>query len=819
MNFVNSVVNKVAAAINPPSNFSVAEVNQSSLTQYETLYYSDDATLYKVLAGSNFKYMLVLLLRGGVTVKYYRLFTVSDEDEAHQLFSLYSTRVVPIATVCQALSSSVSKLQDLCNKVRQHQSDSVMHHCVKLHLISAIQAGHREISRHVNSVDEDNCTPLHIACQTESVNDDIAQELINHGANVGITNSHNETPLHLAAKHSPSKLKVLLSQPTDALDALTISGETPLHFACTENQPECVKLLLQFGADPSISQSYMFPIHCAVKINSIECVKALLENHRQQLATRDGKFGATALHWAKTREMITCLLEYGAAIDALSNTKDTPLHIMLKEDRRDCVNKLLTSGADARIPNHNGETPLHIAIPTDDLAMVRSLIVFGANVNMIDRGGNSPRHLVATKKSKNGGHILYTMHMIGAMRCSPAKVGCSDGCSFQGKDDGTLTSEIDKTKLKVDYACDELMGAVTTANNNADGYRVLCLDGGGIRGLILSMILIRLEEVSGISIKDSFDWIAGTSTGGILALALTQGRDARYCLGLYFKLKNQVFCGGKPYSADILEAVLKEEFGENTLMSELPSPRVMVTSLLADRFPPELHLFRNYHNPFHRLLPKETTHTFPPAPQPEEVHVWQAARSTGAAPTFFTASMDRFIDGGLMSNNPTLDALTEIHEFNCGLKATAKHNQVRPICCVVSLGTGRFPQMPVDAIDVYKPTGPMQIYRVAQSVTSLLKMVVEQATQSEGRPAERARAWCSMIGASYFRFSPQLSVDVILDETDEDKLLLVCWETMVYLHHNQSNLVRLANVLNQSRRRRPASADPICNDSWLFTGQ
>lgn len=43
------------------------------------------------------------------------------------------------------------------------------------------------------------------------------------------------------------------------------------------------------------------------------------------------------------------------------------------------------------------------------------------------------------------------MHMIGAMRCSPAKVGCSDGCSFQGKDDGTLTSEIDKTKLKVDY--------------------------------------------------------------------------------------------------------------------------------------------------------------------------------------------------------------------------------------------------------------------------------------------------------------------------------------------------------------------------------
>ena len=61
--------------------------------------------------------------------------------------------------------------------------------------------------------------------------------------------------------------------------------------------------------------------------------------------------------------MITCLLENKAEIDALSNTKDTALHIMLKEDRRDCVNTLLTSGADVAIPNHHGETPLHIAIP------------------------------------------------------------------------------------------------------------------------------------------------------------------------------------------------------------------------------------------------------------------------------------------------------------------------------------------------------------------------------------------------------------------------------------------------------------------------
>lgn len=48
--------------------------------------------------------------------------------------------------------------------------------------------------------------------------------------------------------------------------------------------------------------------------------------------------------------------------------------------------------------------------------------------------------------------------------------------------------------------------------------------------------------------------------------------------------------------------------------------------------------------------------------------VWRAARSSGAAPTYFRAS-GRFLDGGLMANNPTLDVLTEIHQYNLALKA------------------------------------------------------------------------------------------------------------------------------------------------------
>ena len=56
------------------------------------------------------------------------------------------------------------------------------------------------------------------------------------------------------------------------------------------------------------------------------------------------------------------------------------------------------------------------------------------------------------------------------------------------------------------------------------GSRILCLDGGGIRGLIQMTVLREIERRTGKRIVDLFDWIVGTSTGGIIALALTYGK-------------------------------------------------------------------------------------------------------------------------------------------------------------------------------------------------------------------------------------------------------------------------------------------------------
>lgn len=56
------------------------------------------------------------------------------------------------------------------------------------------------------------------------------------------------------------------------------------------------------------------------------------------------------------------------------------------------------------------------------------------------------------------------------------------------------------------------------------GSRVLCLDGGGIRGLVQLEMLSQLEVKTGRRITELFDWIIGTSTGGVIALGLVYGQ-------------------------------------------------------------------------------------------------------------------------------------------------------------------------------------------------------------------------------------------------------------------------------------------------------
>lgn len=66
----------------------------------------------------------------------------------------------------------------------------------------------------------------------------------------------------------------------------------------------------------------------------------------------------------------------------------------------------------------------------------------------------------------------------------------------------------------------DLMGSTPSAAQPNSLFRILSLSGGGYRGLFTARILADLEERIGAPIATRFDLIAGTSIGGILALAL-----------------------------------------------------------------------------------------------------------------------------------------------------------------------------------------------------------------------------------------------------------------------------------------------------------
>jgi patatin-like phospholipase/acyl hydrolase len=72
-------------------------------------------------------------------------------------------------------------------------------------------------------------------------------------------------------------------------------------------------------------------------------------------------------------------------------------------------------------------------------------------------------------------------------------------------------------------------------------FQILALDGGGLRGIFSAAILAALEDDLQISVVDHFDLIAGTSTGGIIALGLGLGLRPRQIVEFYAELGERVF--------------------------------------------------------------------------------------------------------------------------------------------------------------------------------------------------------------------------------------------------------------------------------------
>ncbi|MEL6362093.1 MAG: CBASS cGAMP-activated phospholipase [Pseudomonadota bacterium] len=195
-------------------------------------------------------------------------------------------------------------------------------------------------------------------------------------------------------------------------------------------------------------------------------------------------------------------------------------------------------------------------------------------------------------------------------------------------------------------------------------FRILSIDGGGIKGILPATILSHLEESlsGGHGLARHFDMIAGTSTGGIIAVGIALGIPARDILELYLTKGERIFSSapwifrtlGRRVSA--LKQVFHRRYNPAVLDHELARMiggrsfgeakcRLVIPAFDHNTEP---CVFKTAHHPDYRRDWKEEALT--------------VARATSAAPTFLEGlehAGRRFWDGGVFANNPVMMAVVD----------------------------------------------------------------------------------------------------------------------------------------------------------------
>lgn len=284
-------------------------------------------------------------------------------------------------------------------------------------------------------------------------------------------------------------------------------------------------------------------------------------------------------------------------------------------------------------------------------------------------------------------------------------------------------------------------------------YRILSLDGGGIRGLMTAIWLEELETMKGKPLNQHFDLIAGTSTGSILAAAIGLGIPAKDIVQLYKKHGETIFprapsrrwdritrvfadgFSAPKYSPDGLEECLKEIFDTATL-DQLATPTLIFTYNVFTREPV---VFKK-HKKEHAKIP-----------------VWQAVRASCSAPTYFPAMVMKLgkanqplVDGGVAANNPSACAVAE------GIRLNAEDTPTNRVdlddFILASFGTG-------------SSTRPISIkesqeWGALEWAIPIIDVLFDGSTDTSDYVAQQI-----IHTNNYFRF--QVSLDAAYDDMDK----------------------------------------------------
>ncbi|MGI8950138.1 MAG: patatin-like phospholipase family protein [Chitinophagaceae bacterium] len=229
-----------------------------------------------------------------------------------------------------------------------------------------------------------------------------------------------------------------------------------------------------------------------------------------------------------------------------------------------------------------------------------------------------------------------------------------------------------------------------------DNRIILCLDGGGMRGILTLQLLKKIEEIAGIPCWQFCDQVAGTSTGAIIAGLIAFGKTASEIEELYIQFVTKVFLkrnllsdrflNPPKYDKKNYRAALKEVLGDITLEEACKKTTSDIFITAKDVTDNEETYFTCFENN------GQIIGTY------KDALLRTVMEATMSAPTYFH-SLERFIDGGTTTyNNPSLAALLE------AVRYSGKNKYAVENITLFSLGTGIIVHS-VAPPDVFNPPG------------------------------------------------------------------------------------------------------------------
>jgi uncharacterized protein len=323
-------------------------------------------------------------------------------------------------------------------------------------------------------------------------------------------------------------------------------------------------------------------------------------------------------------------------------------------------------------------------------------------------------------------------------------------------------------------AQEESKEAMNTTTNPK--YKILSIDGGGIRGIIPALILAEIEKRTKQQIFTLFDLIAGTSTGGITALGLTKPRlqselseelsvaeySAEDMAKLYIEYGAEIFYEPffehllgpledmftqSKYASDSREEIIRKYFGTDPLEKNLKE--VFVTSYDIELRIPIFFTNKIKKQQIESRRFRKLTTGFT---------LTDAAMATSAAPTYFPpyhvptshnpSGYYTLVDGGLFANNPANLAITEAKISGQETDSVVHTDEL----LIVSLGTG--------SLTTTYRYNEAKNWGLLQWARPLLNIVFDGSSEVVAGELERLFDHSKKeIKGSYYRFQTFLSGD------------------------------------------------------------